>query len=76
MSCGHTAQAVTADNQPACAICGCLDVEQSAPDLTGRVAHCTYGNHKPKASSFALAFFKHQPEREHDSYYCGCFGWD
>lgn len=30
-----------------------------------------------KPSSINLAFFQSQPEKEHDSYYCGCaFGWD
>lgn len=27
-------------------------------------------------SSPDLAFFSHKPDREHDEFYCGCFGWD
>lgn len=23
-----------------------------------------------------LAFFQHQPDEDHDSFYCGCWGWD
>lgn len=49
------------------------------PDLTGRVAVC--GGHKggpgkEKPSSFALAFFKYQPDKPTDEFYCGCWGWD
>ena len=27
-------------------------------------------------SSFDLAFFSYKPDKEQDSFYCGCFGWD
>ena len=29
-----------------------------------------------KPSSTDLAFFCYQPDKEFDSYYCGCIGWD
>ncbi len=29
-----------------------------------------------KPSSLSLAFFKYCPDKEFDSYYCGCIGWD
>lgn len=76
MTCGHAANATTADERPACAICGCTTVDESAPSLEGRTAHCQYGRHAEKPSSPALAFFAHHPEQEHDRYYCGCYGWD
>ena len=27
-------------------------------------------------SDTKLAFFKYCPDKEHDEFYCGCFGWD
>lgn len=27
-------------------------------------------------SSASLPFFKHQPEKEYDQHFCGCWGWD
>ncbi len=27
-------------------------------------------------SNSGLAFFESKPEKEFDSYYCGCYGWD
>ena len=60
-----------------CLIHECLDVveEESKPDLTGRMARCSYGGNEVP-SSWNLAFFRHRPERDHDEYYCGCYGWD
>lgn len=59
------------------------------PDLTGRKARCSYDNGRghdghngcrpqpqPVDSSTSLPFFKHQPDKPEDSYYCGCWGWD
>lgn len=31
---------------------------------------------QPVPSSTSLPFFKHQPDKAEDSYYCGCWGWD
>jgi len=47
MKCGHTAQAVDSDGNPACIIChgitgGATEVDDSPPDLAGRRARCTY----------------------------------
>lgn len=27
-------------------------------------------------SSYDLPFFKYQPDKPQDDFYCGCFGWD
>lgn len=44
-------------------------------DLKGRLAKCSYGC-KPVQSNVNLDFFKYQPEKEFDQYFCGCCGWD
>jgi len=60
------------------------------PPLAGRQARCTYDKGKGcpttrhrrevrdslRDSSIELAFFKYQPGKEYDDYYCGCWGWD
>jgi len=79
MKCGHAANA-SFDKKPCCAICAGLDpgayIEAPMPDLTGRKASCTYGNHAIVDSNSNLPYFEHCPTRERDSYYCGCYGWD
>lgn len=79
MTCGHAANAVvTNTDQPVCVICVCADVADQ-PDLTGRIARCSYYGGKCRSeqpSDTRLAFFSHSPERDHDTYYCGCYGWD
>ena len=53
---------------------GCDDFECD-DRLDGREAMCAYcGSREPSAP--ILAFFQYQPDREYDSYYCGCYGWD
>jgi len=77
MTCGHAANAkrwAEGTWVDCCGICSCVEVAET-PDLTGRVAKCSYGG-KPVPSSTDLAFFKHRPDQEFDEYYCGCFGWD
>ena len=79
MKCGHTAQAVIYGTEtPVCAICGCTDIEDAIPDLTGRKAHCSEhrGTGGITDSSFNLAFFKHCPDKDFDEFYCGCWGWN
>lgn len=62
------------------------------PNLEGRRARCRdYGSGSPsctrwscgdrvcrceRPSSPALPFFQYHPDREFDSFYCGCWGWD
>lgn len=80
MGCGHAADAfVGAERQPCCVICYGINpkatVVVTAPDLTGRVAECTYCNTE-KPSSTNLAFFEYRPGLEKDKFYCGCHGWD
>lgn len=81
MKCGHTANAVRSDGKPACVICagivpGWDEVETQPPSLEGRKARCAYGQHAEVESSFSLAFFEYTPNKTHDTYYCGCHGWD
>jgi hypothetical protein len=77
MMCGHAANA-THNGDPACVICvgidpGALVIDASPPDLTGRLAKCSYcGSERP--SSTDLPFFEHRESG--DYYYCGCRGWD
>jgi len=89
MQCGHEANALRDDNDPACVICApdekAYALAVSEPDLTGRMAKCVYapkgGTHKKcqqerPSSTKGLAFFEHRPGAPLDSYYCGCYGWD
>lgn len=82
MKCGHSANAQDSNGNPVCVICvgiseGATEVDVN-PNLTGRVARCGYFNrcHTEQPSDVSLPFFEHHPNKEHDSFYCGCFGWD
>ncbi len=79
MKCGHAANATTADNKPVCVICigivaGADQIEEKPPDLNNRFAECECKN--KRKSSLELAFFEYRPNKETDSFYCGCRGWD
>ena len=43
--------------------------------LEGRIAKCTDCGEK-QSSKPSLPFFWYRPDKMHDSYYCGCRGWD
>lgn len=79
MECGHTANAEGkipgGTFQPSCVICGCFTIADEQPDFTGRKAVCSYCKVEHDSSE-RLAFFRHQPEQDTDSFYCGCRGWD
>jgi hypothetical protein len=80
MKCGHAANS-TSNGKPACVICagikpGWNEIDTEAPSLEGRKARCGQCQHIVNSNSDKLAFFEHRPEREFDSYYCGCRGWD
>jgi hypothetical protein len=81
MACGCSAQGVMVDKEtgnkiPCCVVHDCTIPAENQPDLTGRKAVCTYSGHRPVDSKFKLAYFVYTPEKETDSYYCGCYGWD
>jgi hypothetical protein len=81
MKCGCVATGTDSNNKPVCVTHIGLqpwatEVQDEKPDLTGRIAHCGYGKHAPKPSSYDLPFFKYRPTHDFDEYYCGCFGWD
>lgn len=85
MKCGHAANASVGE-KPVCAICigivpGAEEVDDSPPNLKGRMAHCVYcGSMRP--SQMDLPFFEYGYMKQgvhdetKDSYYDGCRGWD
>lgn len=78
MKCGHASNA-TSEGKPACAICGCIDIIKECKGiegLEGRKAKCSQCGKSIVNSKWELPFFKHRPDREYDTYYCGCWGWD
>lgn len=82
MRCGCCTEAVrVSDGKPVCPVhigikAGADEIETNKPNLAGRFAHCSYGQHARRESSFALPFFEYKPNAEEDLYYCGCYGWD
>lgn len=85
MQCGHVANGVVyKTGKPICALCAGFGpeaeiVERECSERDGleeRKAVCCYGGHEIVDSSWELPFFKYQPEKEYDEYYCGCMGWD
>jgi hypothetical protein len=77
MKCGHSANA-ECQGKPHCAICSGLnpdaEIVAESPNLDGRTAKCACGHTVP--SSTNLAYFRHYPDAAHDTYYCGCSGWN
>lgn len=57
-----------------CPMHGVTEPMDPQPDLARREARCYCGMLTPSKPS--LAFFRMQPERKYDEYYCGCKGWD
>lgn len=79
MECGHVGK-VTFMGRPACPMCLGVDNQalipcESLPSLTGRKALCRYCDRETD-SSLDLPHFEHRPNHGHDTYYCGCKGWD
>lgn len=78
MACGHIANAKEYEtNKPVCIICDCDKVIKvvKKDSYKDRIAKCTECG-KETQSNPHLAFFKYEPDKEYDSYYCGCYGWD
>lgn len=80
MKCGHTANANDKNGNPVCIIClgindGATMVDDNKPDLSGRMSRCSSCG-KVVPSKDTLPFFKYQPDKEYDSHYDGCWGWD
>jgi hypothetical protein len=79
MKCGHVNNAQDRNGNPACVICGCFDIdkkiEKPTDGLEGRQAKCPDCGGTTE-SRWDLPFFKHNPDRKFDSYYCGCYGWN
>lgn len=75
MECGHIAMAHDSNGNPYCVICDCAKIADSKPNLEGRIAHCTECSNT-RESSWNLPFFLYNEDKDYDSYYCGCYGWD
>lgn len=77
MKCGHIAQGIDKDTgKPYCVICNCSEIaDKDIVNLEGRTAKCDFCGYE-KPSSFNLPFFEYTPDKPHDSYFCGCIGWD
>jgi hypothetical protein len=78
MKCGCAANCtfVTPQSQKdGCGVHQCTEPAPIQPNLEGRTAVCSYGGNE-RASRADLALFKYRPDKKHDEYYCGCFGWD
>ena len=87
MKCGCSTTAKTmSSGDPVCITHMEYEVaEVQEPDLRDRMAVCSYGGpgHRgkyagrdPVPSETSLPFFKYQPDKPTDSFYCGCWGWD
>jgi hypothetical protein len=77
MACGCRAQG-TSNGKPVCSV-HFPSVESQTiaaePNLVGRIARCADCK-REMPSSLSLPFFRHQPSKSTDAYYCGCLGWD
>lgn len=94
MVCGHAANGyrmnVDGTRTELCVICAGIGNDEGstpapAPDLTGRMARCTYTHgrdgkpcrrERPSSLGGSLAFFRHLPDQPYDEWYCGCWGWN
>ena len=77
MKCGHVSNS-TCNDKPYCVICSCGLVEKevkSNEGLENRLASCIYCR-REKPSDWELPFFSYNEDKDTDSYYCGCRGWD
>lgn len=74
MKCGHASNS-THNGKPFCCICECDEIEEKQIDLKGRKARCSSCG-KEVDSNSNLEFFCHNENSDHDSFYCGCGGWD
>ena len=81
---------IEGEKRPACAICAGISgganliVDEVGPDLSKRQARCGYATSSrcegtiipSEQARDKQAFFEYRPDREFDSFYCGCFGWN
>jgi hypothetical protein len=81
MECGHLGYAMDGKTQePICLICelngipAARVIATERPVIAGRQAQCSCNKVVP--SKYSLPFFEPHANREFDSYYCGCSGWD
>lgn len=72
MKCGHAVETL---RKPRCAICDETEVISQVIDINGRKAKCIDCNNIVD-SKVTLPFFRYQPDKEMDTYYCGCRGWE
>ena len=76
MKCGCVAQSVRGGTEiPVCVIHDCDEIMKITPDLSGRLARCSYSpkGHADVASSFDLPFFEyHGPGSPEATRKCKC----
>lgn len=75
MACGHVALGTDRHGKPYCPICSNFQVVEELPNIQDKKSKCIFCE-KTVKSDFDLPFFEHKEDQEHDSYYCGCEGWD
>jgi hypothetical protein len=75
MKCGCAAYCMMGDKY-GCGTHDCWEPMEETLDLSNRVAMCSDCGNTAPSDPDKLAFFRHEPDRKHDSYYCGCRGWD
>jgi len=75
MRCGCAAHAMKGDKW-GCGIHNCWEPMEEVPDLSGRMAICTYCRKEAPSDPEKLPFFELVGDRDKDRYYCGCRGWD
>lgn len=79
MKCGHTTSATNTEGKPVCPICAGITpnayiIEENIPNLTGRIASCTFCG-KKRESDFNLPFFEYRSDKDSDNWVCyRCLG--
>jgi hypothetical protein len=84
MACGCQANGQDKNGNPVCCVHigiaeGARVVQEAPPNLAGRQAKCGDCGRteaSEQALSGRLAFFRHQPTKPFDYFYCGCYGWN
>jgi len=78
MKCGHRANATNGQGKDCCVICAPSkesSIVVDEPDLSKRKCICPQCK-TIVPSNKAIAFFEYKPDKEMDTHYDGCRGWD
>ena len=78
MRCGHASSGLY-EGKPVCVVCApdprAFEIDENIPNLEGREAKCNECGLIVK-SRLDLPFFEYRPDKNYDSFYSGCRGWD